>query len=641
LTHDAIDRVLDSRRTVWAGAGLSLAIGLVFTFVWAPHPWGWRGIDQYHQLALGLARGDGFQTTDVPWAYAYYVAAFYTLAGEQPWLPVLVQVVANAFVPILLYHLAAPLAGRPAATLAALLIGLFSFTTVYASTQSSDALCTLGFLGALLLLARGWRTGHVRWYVASGLLSGVVPQFRPNMILLPLVGAVLMVRLSPARRRDAVNAIAYLAAFALALVPWTIHNYRLTGLLIPTSTHGGVQLWYGTLQVGDFLESRAHNPRSVFEAPAFDYTSLAGQSIVVSASSRGCAPGAPVAATLHYRTDRERTVQRVSGQLNGDGSFTFHVPGQPIPTTVSYWFETVWPAGPNHDAGVVATPSRGEATPLVYFVSDDHLGDMDRHGDVLDAFDIVRLVQHLAWSVPIAGGDLDANGVVDTHDVERATGVLVGAGAGRVRLTSNPERATLDLSDGSTLQVPRTFVTITDLHVSGALATALSVARVPMWTLGDGRGPDSCLSLEQVTVNEPFYRREPHMMRRYTALAWDNIRRDPPSFALASAYRALRLFVIRGTDDQSTTQQFRSSGSVYTAAMLLSLAYLAVFLAGAVLTLRWRSRARILLVPIAYIPATICFVLTNMRYTLTVQPLMFVFVAIAVLAVRDRARSAP
>ncbi len=28
-------------------------------------------------------------------------------------------------------------------------------------------------------------------------------------------------------------------------------------MFLPTSTHGGVQLWYGTLQVGPYLESRA------------------------------------------------------------------------------------------------------------------------------------------------------------------------------------------------------------------------------------------------------------------------------------------------------------------------------------------------------------------------------------------------
>ena len=39
-----------------------------------------------------------------------------------------------------------------------------------------------------------------------------------------------------------------------------------------------------------------------------------------------------------------------------------------------------------------------------------------------------------------------------------------------------------------------------------------------------------------------------------------------------------------------------------------------------------------LLVPIVYVPLTICFVLTNMRYTITMQPLMFVFVAVALSA---------
>jgi ribonuclease PH len=44
---------------------------------------------------------------------------------------------------------------------------------------------------------------------------------------------------------------------------------------------------------------------------------------------------------------------------------------------------------------------------------------------------------------------------------------------------------------------------------------------------------------------------------------------------------------------------------------------------------RQRSALLPLLVPIAYVPATICFVLTNQRYTVTMQPLMFAFVALA------------
>ena len=51
-----------------------------------------------------------------------------------------------------------------------------------------------------------------------------------------------------------------------------------------------------------------------------------------------------------------------------------------------------------------------------------------------------------------------------------------------------------------------------------------------------------------------------------------------------------------------------------------------------------RLGAEYTLIPIAYVPLTICFVLTNMRYTITVQPLMFVFVAIAVAAALKIAR---
>jgi hypothetical protein len=133
-------------------------------------------------------------------------------------------------------------------------------------------------------------------------------------------------------------------------------------------------------------------------------------------------------------------------------------------------------------------------------------------------------------------------------------------------------------------------------------------------------------------VNHVFYRREPHEMRRYTALAFDNIARDPLAFVAASAYRMVRLFIIRGTDDRLTTHQFPLSRLIFQAGFVASLAYFATFLWGVVLAWRARSPFLYALIPIAYVPLTICFVLTNMRYTITVQPLMFVFVAIAVAA---------
>jgi hypothetical protein len=140
----------------------------------------------------------------------------------------------------------------------------------------------------------------------------------------------------------------------------------------------------------------------------------------------------------------------------------------------------------------------------------------------------------------------------------------------------------------------------------------------------------------RVKLNDVFYRREIHNMRRYTALAMDNIRREPVAFLLASAYRAVRLFVIRPASSGSATYKFAGAGLVYTGGLLLSVTYFLVFLAGVAIAWRQRSPLLAFLVPIVYVPATICFVLTNQRYSVTVQPLMFAFIALAIVTWWER-----
>ena len=93
-------------RSVRAACLISLAAGLVFLFVRAPHPWGWNGFDHYHELALTLASGRPFPTLEVPWGYAYFLAAFYRVFGDRPWVPLLVQVALNATTPMLLFTVA-------------------------------------------------------------------------------------------------------------------------------------------------------------------------------------------------------------------------------------------------------------------------------------------------------------------------------------------------------------------------------------------------------------------------------------------------------------------------------------------------------------------------------------------------------
>ena len=80
---------------------------------------------------------------------------------------------------------------------------------------------------------------------------------------------------------------------------------------------------------------------------------------------------------------------------------------------------------------------------------------------------------------------------------------------------------------------------------------------------------------------------------------------------------------------------------VYRLAAAASGSYLALAIAGLVVAIRRHNRIWFLLMPIVYITATLCFVLTNMRYTVTIQPPLFAFVAVAVTAAVDRVRRAP
>jgi hypothetical protein len=627
-------RALDDRRLVYAASLFTIALGLFFVFVRAPHPWGWEGIDHYHDFAQILARGEPFPTTDVPWGYAYFVAFFYKIAGPKAWVPVAAQALLNGLLPLLVYLVVRRDFGERVGITAAVLTGLFSFNTIYASTESTDSVCTVLFFGSLAAFARARSRHSLMLFAVAGVLIGIASQFRPNLILFAPVLALATLVFGGQARRDFGPVVLYGAAAALIALPWTIRNYRLTGELIPTSTHGGVQLWYGSLQTGPYLTSRAYNPRSAFERASFDYTSLDGRPITIAAD---CGPEDPAAVTLTWWTDRDRTERTIQPAPPG---FTFTVPGQPAPTVLYYFFTDRLSGGRSQLA-----PPDGAADPFVFFVSDQHLADLDRHGDVLDAFDFARMVQAVAWHEPMpqsARFDFDRDGAVTEHDVRLAAAALsprgdrLGMSAPDVvrDISVTPQEARVGFVDGSALLVPRAPIDrITDLVPTGEMAAEIAVGRRRTAALPVPKSPPNfCRPI----VNAAFYQREPHMMRRYTALAFDNIRRDPAGFLISCAYRSIRLFVVQGTDDSRTAQQFEGSGMVYRLAAAASGSYLALAIAGLVVAIRRHNRIWFLLMPIVYITATLCFVLTNMRYTVTVQPLLFAFGALAVTAALER-----
>src|SRR5947208_2776777 len=94
-----VDRILATRATVFAACAISLILGLFFIFVWSPLPWGWHGIDFYYEIALSLAQHHPFPTMNIMWGYAEFLAFWYRLVGDRPWVPLVVQAILNASIP--------------------------------------------------------------------------------------------------------------------------------------------------------------------------------------------------------------------------------------------------------------------------------------------------------------------------------------------------------------------------------------------------------------------------------------------------------------------------------------------------------------------------------------------------------------
>ena len=649
MTSNRLDAFLASPRVPVAASLVSLGLGLAFVFVWAPHPWGWLGIDQYDQIAVDLAAGAPFPTIDVPWGYGYFLALFYWAFGPTPAPALVVQVVLNAFIPLLVYRVAARDFDTRVAAIATCLVAVLSFNTVYASTEASDSVCTFLFMLMLWSFVEARHGGRLTMFVATGVLLGLSAQFRPNLLVLPIVLAAFHVfnrRFSS--RAIAEGALVVVVAAAM-LVPWTLRNYRLTGEFIPTSTHGGVQLWYGSLETGPYLTSRAHNPRRLFETPAFDYTSLTQQPVLFDVSMT-CPPGRPDGVELFYRTDGDPAVQRVS--LVEDANrrhWTGAVPAPGRDTRLYYWIEAHWPAG-SVEPNVRVSPPGGAAQPFVYFVSTDHVGDLDVDAALWDVFDVARVLRHLAWQEPLPSSvalDLNGDGVIGEAELRSLLRLLFthldqGEPAidrlSSVRSTAFEVRATF--IDGSELVVSRAWAgRVTDLQLSDGVAAGLLGARRRVAELGAAPSEPlaiRCLAPGEVAINAAFHRVQPHEMRRYTALAVDNIRRDPAAYAWSVVYRSIRLFIIMGSDDRGTAHQFAHSRLVYLAGTVVSGGFFLLFLAGAWIGWRRGYAVALHLVVIASLPATIAFVLINMRYTVTVQPVILMFVAVTIAAALER-----
>lgn len=676
LSGSNLKKLLSNPFIAYIAALISALIGLFFIFVWSPLPFGQEGFDGYNELARCLARGESYPTMFRIWGYPFFLAFFYKLFGDQTVIPLVVQNLLNASIPIMIFRLIRNELNAPTAGLAALTAGVFSISTVYASTQSADTLSTVLFVAGVLFFSTGKRLEQLRYFALSGLSLALAFQFRPNLIFFPFfLGLIYLVSRGGARKKIS-RVLLLLSIYILCILPWIIRNYKVSGLFQPTPTHGALVLWFGSMQIGPYSESWVYSPRSLFITAPLPYITCDKFPLIVQTQETDQGLQDEGLTKLVFWTDKDTVRTSLTPVEKQDLRSTYLIPPHKAPAAVYYYFEKSHHST-SGDNTVRRFPENAPDDPLVCFINKDHLGDPDISGDFLDIFDLIRMLEYIHMSRELPWKerlDLDQNSEITENDVRLAASLLLDTKNNIHPVENIPEvireiknckdSILVVLDDSSRIIIPHNYEgKITDISIEpgasssrviNSSAAILLCANLPFFrverrlvlnqrvdekdisrTTTENKRDYPALSLSW-SVNHVFYRSEPEQQNRLVALALDNIRRRPLEFLKSRLSQVYRLFVVKGSNDPFTAQQFPASGLVYTFAFFYTLSIFILMLTGVIIALKRKYPLMSTLIPIVYILLTLSLVQANARFAMAIQPFILVFVAISLEALLDR-----
>jgi 4-amino-4-deoxy-L-arabinose transferase-like glycosyltransferase len=211
------------------------------------------------------------------------LAGVWEVTGSEYYLPMqILQAIVDGSCALLVFAISMRLfKRRRAALLAAAFYALYlpvawQSTVVYNDIWAVDlTIAILAVYLQALASPRRWR-----WLLACGVLTGISIYFHPSALVLPLVLALATIP-GLGVRRALGNGLAVTAVALVMLVPWTIHNYEVFHLFIPTRSGFGHVLWDGLGEIHNnfgadwkdevtYAEVRRLRPDLRVESPAWD-----------------------------------------------------------------------------------------------------------------------------------------------------------------------------------------------------------------------------------------------------------------------------------------------------------------------------------------------------------------------------------
>lgn len=233
-----------SWRLISAILCLSFFVRLIFLKLYPLHFTQFNdSVSRYIPTALNILNGNGFSLdTTAPFRvseacvpiYPLFLAIIYAIFGIDNYAVIYVQILLDLISTILVsfisYSLSPSEKKKSSAIFAMLIYGVFSWFTFFWTTRILTETLTLFFvISTLAFCAKAWQNPQKSWrfYGLAGFFCGLAIITRPDSVLtFGAIGLFLGSRFLFEKFRDvSLNILSFSLATALALAPWTIHNF--------------------------------------------------------------------------------------------------------------------------------------------------------------------------------------------------------------------------------------------------------------------------------------------------------------------------------------------------------------------------------------------------------------------------------
>ncbi len=216
----------------------------------------------YWKLALHIEHGEDYAVYDPPRfvermpGFPLVLAGAIKLCGSDLLRIRLLLAVLGTLACGLVYWLGRELVDPTAGLIACFLAAVSPIFIVFSVLLLSETVFAVTLLASLVALTKLAQapsmalTGRARhrsigMALSAGLLAGLATLVRPTWLLVAPAFSLVYVFTAPQPRQRFLLAVVLIAGLALALAPWTIRNYRVTGHFIPTTLWVGPSLYDG------------------------------------------------------------------------------------------------------------------------------------------------------------------------------------------------------------------------------------------------------------------------------------------------------------------------------------------------------------------------------------------------------------